>query len=103
MFGTRSSSQLTAWVASCESCRKNCTVTRIGRLWNAILVTDDAHVPKVCTVTDSAGGVGQGGGGGIPLGGIGIYTYMYERGPFRACLTPSLAYLFNYFYYFSCL
>ena len=51
---------------------KNCTVTRIGRLWDAILVTDDGFGALVC---HSAWGVGAGGGGryhwggGIPLGG----------------------------------
>ena len=74
MFGTRSSSQLTAWVASCESCRKNCTVTRIGRLWDAILVTDDgfgALMCQKCVQSQIRLGEWGGGGGGYHWGGGG--------------------------------
>ena len=74
MFGTRSSSQLTAWVASCESCRKNCTVTRIGRLWDAILVTDDgfgALMCQKCVQSQIRLGEWGGGGGGDTIGGGG--------------------------------
>ena len=70
---------------------KICTVTRIGRLWDAILVTDDGFgalmCKKVCAVTQTRLGEGVG-GGGIPLGGgsanreprpyyIYIYIYIY--------------------------
>ena len=51
-------------------------VTRIGRLWDAILVTDDgfgARMCKKCAQSHRFGLLGWvGGGGGIPLGGGGV-------------------------------
>ena len=58
---------------------------------------------KVCIVTQIR--LGEGGGVGIPWGVVGeagtgnIYIYIYERSPFRVYLTPSLAYLFNCYWY----
>ena len=52
---------------------KNCTVTRIGRLWDAILVTDDGFGALMCQqCAQSQIRLGEwGGGGGIPFGGGG--------------------------------
>ena len=55
---------------------KNCTVTRIGRLWDAILVTDDGFGALMCQkCAQSQIRLGEwAGGGGIPLGGGGRRT-----------------------------
>ena len=66
---------------------KICTVTRIGRLWDAILVTEDGFgalmCKKVCAVTQTRLGEGVGGGDTIG-GGVGeprtttvLYIYIY--------------------------
>ena len=48
-------------------------VTQIGRLWDAILVTDDGFGARMCKKCAQSHrfGLGSGGGGGIPLGGGG--------------------------------
>ena len=44
---------------------KNCTVTRIGRLWDAILVTDDGFGALMCQqCAQSQIRLGEWGGGG---------------------------------------
>ena len=51
---------------------KNCTVTRIGRLWDAILVTDDgfgALMCQKCAQSQIRLGEWAGGGGGDTIGG----------------------------------
>ena len=58
---------------TCESCRNNSTVTRIGRVWDAILVTNDglgALMCKTCAQSHRSG-LGIGWVGGIPLKGGG--------------------------------
>ena len=60
---------------------KNCTVTRIGRLWDAILVTDDGFGALICQKCESQIRLGEwGGGGGVGeprTGIICIYIYIY--------------------------
>ena len=48
-------------------------VTQIGRLWDAILVTDDGFGARMCKKCAQSHRFGLGsGGGGIPLGGGGV-------------------------------
>ena len=52
-------------------------VTQIGRLWDAILVTDDGLGARMCKKCAQSHRLGLGsgwGGGGIPLGGGGRRT-----------------------------
>ena len=70
---------------------KNCTVTRIGRLWDAILVTDDGFGALMCQkCAQSQIRLGEWGGGDTIGGGGGgrrtenfdhiylsIYLYLY--------------------------
>ena len=64
---------------------KNCTVTRIGRLWDAILVTDDGFGALMCQkcvqsqIRLGEWGKGEGDtiGGGSANREPGSYIYMY--------------------------
>ena len=58
---------------------KNCTVTRIGRLWDAILVTDDGFGALMCQkCVQSQIRLGEwGGGGGSANREPGSYIYIY--------------------------
>ena len=49
---------------------KICTVTRIGRLWDAILVTDDGSGALMCKQFAQSHRFGIGGGVGEPRTGI---------------------------------
>ena len=65
---------------------KTSAVTQIGRVWDAILVTDDGFGARMCKKCAQSHRFGLGSGwGGVPLGGGGvgeprtgiIYIYMY--------------------------
>ena len=77
---------------------KNCTVTRTGRLWDAILVTDDGFGALMCQKrAQSQIRLGEWGGGDTIGGGGGRRTENFDH--IYIYISLSL-YLFIFIYYY---